>query len=50
MFSSMGGDVAFNWVWTPSRGKFGGILLGINNDTLIFWRKKLAIIYKGINK
>ena len=31
---SIGGETPFNWTWTPSRGRSGGILLGINSDTL----------------
>jgi hypothetical protein len=43
MLSSIGGDTAFSWIWTPARGKSRGILLGINNDTFDILQRKLEL-------
>lgn len=42
MLLSMGGDIAFEWTWTPSRGRSGGILLGINTDTFNILEKEMG--------
>ena len=40
--ASMGGEAAFNWTWTPARGRSGGILLGINSNTFNVLEKEMG--------
>ena len=45
MLLSIGGDSMFNWAWPPAKGRSGGILLGVNSNTMDVLEKELRLLY-----
>ena len=39
---SIGREILFNWAWTPAKGRSGGILLGVNTNTIDVLEKEMG--------